>query len=323
MSIEHTTPGENELDIVQHQTEEPGNEEVSANKDRTTVEHNNNSSNQNNAGNDTIGFQRQKQKAAEQSLQTQFPLVSCIMPTGNRPAFVEQAVRMFRDQDYPFKELIIVYNNESDLPPMQYPNNVRFVQTKTKVLGAKRNEGCRYAQGAIMMHWDDDDIYNHDRIGRQVIPILTGEADMTGMTSFSFYEAVAGQTWKLTHEAFNSIFHNRVAGGSLAFNRHVWDHLANYPNVRIAEDVEFLKRALRRGVRLVPVDGRNCYMVVRHTANTWRFEENNFRTYSCWLQTELPEWAAFYANYYHSLALDPGLYEASLYQQYQGYGLAV
>ncbi|WP_159462607.1 glycosyltransferase [Caballeronia glebae] len=36
------------------------------------------------------------------------PLISCIMPTYGRPAYVDEAVAMFLAQDYPNKELIIV-----------------------------------------------------------------------------------------------------------------------------------------------------------------------------------------------------------------------
>lgn len=92
-----------------------------------------------------------------------YPLISCIMPTAGRPQYVAQAVQYFLAQDYPAKELVIVYNNPSDLPAMPLPANMRPVQVNTQVIGAKRNEACRHAQGGIIAHWDDDDIYSPGR----------------------------------------------------------------------------------------------------------------------------------------------------------------
>ena len=36
------------------------------------------------------------------------PLVSCILPTYNRPRFLKQAIKYFENQDYANKELIVV-----------------------------------------------------------------------------------------------------------------------------------------------------------------------------------------------------------------------
>src|ERR1700690_1048342 len=42
------------------------------------------------------------------------PLVSCMMPTSRRPEMAREAVRMFRAQSWPYKELIIL---DDDLTP--------------------------------------------------------------------------------------------------------------------------------------------------------------------------------------------------------------
>jgi hypothetical protein len=45
----------------------------------------------------------------------EYPLVSCVMVTRDRPDFVEQSVRYFLRQDYPHRELIIVDDGAVDL----------------------------------------------------------------------------------------------------------------------------------------------------------------------------------------------------------------
>jgi cellulose synthase/poly-beta-1,6-N-acetylglucosamine synthase-like glycosyltransferase len=73
------------------------------------------------------------------------PLVSCIMPTFNRRAFVPLAIRYFLRQNYPNKELIVVddgSDNIGDLVPTE--QSVRYYHLNSRLtLGAKPNFGCR------------------------------------------------------------------------------------------------------------------------------------------------------------------------------------
>ncbi len=165
-----------------------------------------------------------------------YPLVSCIMPTAGRPQYVAQSVAYFLAQDYPAKELIIIYTKPADLPAMHFPGNVRPVQVSTQIIGARRNEAIRHAQGSIIAQWDDDDIYNTNRLSLQVMPILAGRADITGLQNFVFLELTTGTGWLPQKILFADIFVGNVHGGSLVYNRRVWDTLTNYPNTGLGED---------------------------------------------------------------------------------------
>jgi glycosyltransferase involved in cell wall biosynthesis len=240
--------------------------------------------------------------------EVQYPLVSCIMPTTGRPDQVFMAIQYFMAQDYPDKELVIVYNKVSDIPvhesgaPYLFPDNIKFVQANTRIIGNKRNVACSHAQGAIIAQWDDDDIYNTNRLTLQVQPILAGEADITGLQNFVFYEAPTTDSWMADERLFSEIYVGNVHGGSLVYNRRVWEHVANYPNISMGEDAGFLRCAINKGARLKGVDGYNSFVYVRHNQNTWQFEPNNFRRYPGWLQAQLPQFAQQYAPYYSRLA---------------------
>ena len=45
------------------------------------------------------------------------PRVSCVVATRARPEFLRQSIRYFQAQDYPERDLIIVYEDDRDLPP--------------------------------------------------------------------------------------------------------------------------------------------------------------------------------------------------------------
>ncbi|RYD67789.1 MAG: glycosyltransferase family 2 protein, partial [Verrucomicrobiaceae bacterium] len=92
-----------------------------------------------------------------------FPLISCVMPTYGRPDYVNEAIRMFLDQDYPNKELVILndcvgQNFTCDLPPEA---GVRVINHPERFpsLGDKRNACIGLAQGEFIAIWDDDDVY--------------------------------------------------------------------------------------------------------------------------------------------------------------------
>ena len=78
------------------------------------------------------------------------PLVSCIMPTANRRAFIPQAIRYFLKQDYPACELIIVddgADNVADLIPEN--ESIRYIRLpERRSMGAKHNLACELAQWA-------------------------------------------------------------------------------------------------------------------------------------------------------------------------------
>ncbi len=102
------------------------------------------------------------------------PLVSCIMPTSNRRAFVPRAIACFQSQNYLEKELIILDDgNDSVADLVPDDPGIRYVRLPERLpLGAKRNECVRLARGGLVMHWDDDDWHAPRRIRCQVDALL-------------------------------------------------------------------------------------------------------------------------------------------------------
>ena len=227
-----------------------------------------------------------------------YPLVSCIMPTAGRPRYVAHAVDTFLQQDYPAKELIIAYGKDSDLPAMSFPPSVKAVQVRAQIIGAKRNEACRHTQGAVIVQWDDDDIYNTHRLTLQAAPILTGAAHITGLRNFVFFEVPTGRCYLPTDYLFSQAFRATVGCGTLAFSRVVWERMAQYPNWKTGEDYGFLTRAIKAGATVQALNGYDAYVYVRHTANTWKFEKDNFRRYTGWQPVPFPAWATPHLPFY-------------------------
>lgn len=200
-------------------------------------------------------------------------MVSCIMPTRDRPDFALQAVRYFQRQDYPHRELIIVDDGAPGLAELLPPDpRVRYARLEQPAsIGAKRNHACSLARGGYIAQWDDDDWHAPDRLRHQLAPLAAGAADICALRADIFFDLERWSFWRCDDDLHRRMFIEDAHGGTLVFHRRVWDELATYPDLSLAEDARFLQRAQRRGARLTRLSGEGHFVYLRHGGNTWGF----------------------------------------------------
>lgn len=236
------------------------------------------------------------------------PLISCIMPTGNRSDFALQAVRYFQRQDYPTRQLIIVDDDTQDLSNrLPHDPTIRYVRVRPGLsIGAKRNLACELAGGEIIAQWDDDDWYSPRRLSAQVAPLLAGEADITGLEAGVFFELERWAFWQCTPSLHRRLFVSDVHGGTLVFWRRLWEG-GPYPDRSLAEDALFLRQTQHRGARLRKLDNEGLYVYVRHGGNAWRLVCGQYLDPAGWQRVAEPTCLAadrsFYALRSPALAL--------------------
>jgi GT2 family glycosyltransferase len=127
----------------------------------------------------------------------QSPLVSCIMPTFDRRAFIPQAVSCFLAQDYPNLELVVVDDGNDPIADL-LPSDPRIVYLRLgsrMSVGAKRNYACERARGEIIVHWDDDDWYPQSRVRAQAGALIERGADVCGTSVLYYYDRAREQAW--------------------------------------------------------------------------------------------------------------------------------
>ncbi|HEY4085995.1 MAG TPA: glycosyltransferase [Bryobacteraceae bacterium] len=217
-------------------------------------------------------------------------MISCIMPTWNRRAFIPLALECFQAQTYPFKELILVDDGDDhigdlvkDVPDVRY---LRLPRRTT--IGQKRNAACELASGEFIAHWDDDDWYSPERLARQVNPLLAGTHEITGLTNDFMVEMPRGAFWRTTPDLHRRMFCGDVHGGTIAYRRDLWSGGIQYPNASLAEDAAFIRSATARGKRLLRMENNGEFVYVRHGTNTWKFESGSFLDPAGWRRAEPP-----------------------------------
>lgn len=219
------------------------------------------------------------------------PMISCIMPTRDRPEYVQQALSYFERQDYFEREMIVLYEKPEDLPEqMSDSPNIRLVKTpRNGSIGEKRNRGCALARGEIIAQWDDDDWYAPDRLSKQAASIIADKADISGFYNAGFYVVDSGRYWKCTPELFARMFVEGVLGGTLVYRKVIWGGTVRYPDSSLREDADFLVQAQRYGARLFKTDGDGIYVYVRHSCNSWQFAVGDFLDAAGWKSLPLPD----------------------------------
>jgi len=99
------------------------------------------------------------------------PLVSVIIPTYNRYAFLQEAVESVRSQTFSDFEIIIVDDCSEDGTEEAFSGcaDIRYVRLEERGFpSGARNRGAEAAQGGYIAFLDSDDLWNREKLEKQM-----------------------------------------------------------------------------------------------------------------------------------------------------------
>lgn len=205
------------------------------------------------------------------------PLVACIMPTANRREHVRRAIDLFLAQDYPRKQLFVVEDGGEKNVDVARGAGVVYVYLgdEHRSVGEKRNYACAMLakiptlDDALIAHWDDDDWSLPQRLSTQVETMTKAKARLCGMDRLVFIDETAAPPRAYIHEhrptRARPIW---LAGGTLIYERSLWEELGGFKHVLNGEDTQFVDEAVRRDVRCAVVGDLSLYVAKIHGSNT-------------------------------------------------------
>lgn len=189
------------------------------------------------------------------------PMISCVMPTRDRPRLFQQAVKYFLDQSYAPAELIVVDDGEVSVEPLCADDRIRHVRlSKPAPTGSKMNIGFAQARGEIFQKLDDDDFYHRDFLG-----IAAEALRLAGIRK----AIVAWNCFLVLYPGEDRLLYSGTgwrAGATLCFPRELWLQTP-FQDSTGREDALFLEDA---NAATLAVRAPEHFVVIRHGRNTWR-----------------------------------------------------
>jgi glycosyltransferase domain-containing protein len=190
---------------------------------------------------------------------SKLPLISVVVPTHNRPEFLEKTLKSILSQSYKNLEIIIVSNgiNKQNLKTALKFQDARiryYEQDNSGGPASPRNHGIKKSNGKYVAFCDDDDLWMPDKIEKQVF-ILEKNPKYglcyTKMIRFNEFgeESIISTDKKdkeEKHATFNSMLYiNDVPISSVMIRKSLINKYGNFlesKKVGNSEDYEFLLR---------------------------------------------------------------------------------
>ena len=206
------------------------------------------------------------------SLIGESPLISCLCVTRNKAELLARAIKCFKAQTYPKKELIIIYENDDrctkHLVQSIRNDEIRVVEVSSNpktTLGELRNIAVQESRGDYVCQWDDDDWYHDRRMEVQMKSIAESFKRASVLLSWIVFDATANEAY---------ISPMRIWEGSILFEKNIFSDELKYENISKGEDTGLVQKMLVKNY-VYPLLAPCLYIYVFHGKNT--FDEGHFK----------------------------------------------
>jgi hypothetical protein len=211
------------------------------------------------------------------------PMVSIITPTHNRRNFVKLMIYNFFSQNYPADKLewIIVDDGAESIAGM-LPNDTRikyyfFGTEERKALllqigsdgeklpiGMKRNIGANLAaDGAVIVHMDDDDYYPPNSVRIRVMALLSSEKECVSCSAIANFN-IKRMISMINVPPYDMSYEKRVSEACLAYTKGFWER-QKYNNRAICSEAEGFIGG--RTGEVIDTDWQGIIISLRHSGN--------------------------------------------------------
>lgn len=178
----------------------------------------------------------------------EFPTVSIVVPTYNRPEFFELIIRNWERIDYPREKLELIICD--DTPKTKKPNitdkKICYYTLSKKVnIGEKRNILCNLAKNEYIVHMDDDDWYPPESVACRIRILLEYQKKIKkdacfGCTKVLCLDLITNQMF----EAFDASIEGlpaTLSESTMAYSKRYWQEQNFNNDSKFAECLPFIK----------------------------------------------------------------------------------
>lgn len=214
------------------------------------------------------------------------PGVSIIVST-NRKNALNNILSNYIRQNYEKKELIIIINNNSiELGKWkEKTGNIMGVRVfklnENLSLGRCLNFGISKSKYEYIAKFDDDDYYGSKYIVDSLKNFKTTDADLIGKQAIYVYFKEDNDL-TLMSGYMEEKYTDFVAGSTMIFKKEIFNKV-RFPDISIAEDVEFCRACLRNRIKVYS-GNKYHYLYIRESSekdHTWQMKNEDIRKEYC------------------------------------------
>lgn len=216
-------------------------------------------------------------------------LISAIMPTADRAAYIPLALDCFLRQTWQEKELVVIDDGAQNIAPLfaGLPR-VHYFRFSKRTLGEKRNIGVSLALGDVVIHWDDDDWSAPTRMQDQAESLLLSRKAVTGYHQLLYWDVDRQSAFRYRYQGPMPY----ATGTSQCYVRS-WALIHPFPAKSWGEDTDFSHAAAAAG-QLTSWDDRKLMVARKHCKSTGSPPLGNNRGFPAVATSEIP--AEFFAD---------------------------
>lgn len=160
----------------------------------------------------------------------EFPTVSIVIPTYNRPEFFELIMRNWERIDYPKEklELIICDDTPKAKKPHITDKRIRYYTLSKRVnIGEKRNLLCNAAKHEYIVHMDDDDWYPPESVACRIRILLEYQKKIKkdacfGCTKVLCLDLISNQMFE-AFDASKEGLPATLSESTMAYSKRYWE----------------------------------------------------------------------------------------------------
>jgi glycosyltransferase involved in cell wall biosynthesis len=186
------------------------------------------------------------------------PLVSCIIPVWNCEKYLSDAIDSILGQTYRPIELIVVDDGSTDRTSdviARYGDKLRTVRQANSGPGAARNAGIALAQGPYIAFLDADDLWDKNKLERQVACLQTSSSHdlcVVGIQNFWIDELKAEQDTFVDHQLSQPQIGYTVC--TVLVRRTVFDRIGLFDNrLNLRNDREWFVKVRTTGLKIATI----------------------------------------------------------------------
>jgi glycosyltransferase involved in cell wall biosynthesis len=213
-----------------------------------------------------------------------FPLVTIIIPTYNRPDFLSSAIDSLIAQTYRPIEILVIDDNgnpdvrqqtEEVMNRYQAVDFVRYIQNEKNMGGAlSRNRALERSSGEYITFLDDDDVYLPRKVESQLNFMIQHRLDMS-FTDVKIYNTQNRlidarihdyvKTWDNEHLLRQHLMHHLTPTCTYMFRRDVLKEIGGFDDRAVSQEYMLMLKMILSDKRIGYLN--ECHVKMYHHEN--------------------------------------------------------